>query len=261
MNLVLSLFPGIDLFGQAFEAEGFCVVRGPDVLWGGDIRRFHPPARKFVGVIGGSPCQDFSRARRGRPPTGYSSEMIDEFMRVVYEADPEWWLLENVSSVPDVKLDGWSWQRIDVNQAWYCPVNRNRHFQFGSRVGKPLDIPRGPPVRGAEPAALACDSRSLSEVCRMQGLPEDFDLPPFTAAAKIAAVGNGVPLVLGRVVARAVIAAHARERVKNTYEPTPAVPRRACDCGCGRPVPRAAKYYGATCRKRAERRRRKANDA
>ena len=35
MTLVLSLFPGIGLLDMAFEAEGFCVVRGPDLLWGG----------------------------------------------------------------------------------------------------------------------------------------------------------------------------------------------------------------------------------
>src|SRR6266852_4876882 len=62
-GFVLSLFPGIGLLDMAFEEEGFCVVRGPDLLWGGDIRRFHPPAGKFDGVIGGPPCQMFSRMR------------------------------------------------------------------------------------------------------------------------------------------------------------------------------------------------------
>ena len=55
-RLVLSLFPGIGMLDHAFELEGFCTVRGPDVLWGGDIRRFHPPAGVFDGVIGGDPC-------------------------------------------------------------------------------------------------------------------------------------------------------------------------------------------------------------
>lgn len=34
-NLVLSLFPGFDLLGRAFEEEGFTIVRGPDKIWGG----------------------------------------------------------------------------------------------------------------------------------------------------------------------------------------------------------------------------------
>jgi DNA (cytosine-5)-methyltransferase 1 len=52
-GLVLSLFPGIGLLDRAFEEEGFAVVRGPDLLWGGDVKLFHPPPGKFKGVIGG----------------------------------------------------------------------------------------------------------------------------------------------------------------------------------------------------------------
>jgi DNA (cytosine-5)-methyltransferase 1 len=39
MGIVLSLFPGIDILGRGFEEEGWCVVRGPDLLWAGDVRR------------------------------------------------------------------------------------------------------------------------------------------------------------------------------------------------------------------------------
>lgn len=55
MTLVLSLFPGGGLLDRAFEETGYCVVRGPDVIWGGDVRTFHPPAGCFDGVIGGDP--------------------------------------------------------------------------------------------------------------------------------------------------------------------------------------------------------------
>ena len=49
--LVLSLFPGIGLLDLAFEEEGFCIVRGPDQLWGGDIKRFNPPK----GILDNAP--------------------------------------------------------------------------------------------------------------------------------------------------------------------------------------------------------------
>src|SRR5689334_12026263 len=52
---------GIGLLDMAFEDEGFTVVRGPDLLWGGDVKRFHAPSGHFVGVIGGPPCQAFCR--------------------------------------------------------------------------------------------------------------------------------------------------------------------------------------------------------
>ena len=105
-KLVLSLFPNVGLLDMAFEELGFCVLRGPDLLWGGDIRRFNPPAGVFWGVIGGPPCQDFSSLRR-IAPTGYGVEMLEQFARCVTEAQPEWWLMENVARVPSVtKLHG-----------------------------------------------------------------------------------------------------------------------------------------------------------
>lgn len=40
MELVLSLFPGLDLLGTAFTAAGFSVVRGPDPLYNSRIENF-----------------------------------------------------------------------------------------------------------------------------------------------------------------------------------------------------------------------------
>ena len=42
------------------------------------------------------------------------------------------------------------------------------------------------------------------DLCKQQGLPEGFDLPGFTVQAKCKAVGNGVPLTMGRAIAKAV---------------------------------------------------------
>src|SRR5437016_11300690 len=93
-HLVLSLFPGIGVLDRAFEEEGFCVVRGPDLLWGGDIRRFHVPAGRFEGVIGGSPCQAFSALVALIRHNGHrvADDLIPEFERVVCEAQPAWFL-------------------------------------------------------------------------------------------------------------------------------------------------------------------------
>lgn len=197
-KLVLSLFPGAGLLDRAFEVEGFRVVRGPDLITGGDIREYHVPAGLLWGVIGGPPCQDFSSARRD-DPTGYGLEMLAEFVRVVSEAEPEWWLAENVSRVPDIVIDGYHRQRIDVDQRWFCDVSRLRHVQFGSRSGRLLQIDRGRRRRAGtvEGAALASDKRSFAELCRLQGLPDGFDLPGHTVEGKKRAVGNGVPIPMG----------------------------------------------------------------
>jgi len=45
----------------------------------------------------------------------------------------------------------------------------------------------------------------LPDACRLQGLPEDFlSDSPFTADGKLKAIANGVPLPMGRAMARAV---------------------------------------------------------
>lgn len=271
-GVILSLFPGIGLLDRAFEEAGFCVVRGPDLLWGGDIRRFNPPAGWAWGVIGGSPCQDFSCARRS-PPTGEGLEMLAEFQRVVRAVRPEWWLLENVPRVPDVAIAGYAWQRIDVEQAWFSDVRRLRHIQFGSWTGRRITVARGVTDYAAAPAALVSQG-TLEEVRAKQGLPADFDLPGFTREAARRAIGNGVPLPMGRVLAAAVAEAYgvaarsvtdlvvdaSRTRPAESDSPDgrESVTHRwaECGCGCGRRVrgPRR-KYDSDACRKRAQRRR------
>lgn len=264
-RIVLSLFPNIGLLDRAFEECGFCVVRGPDTLWGGDIRQFHPPAGVFWGIIGGPPCQDFSGLRRSAP-TGYGLEMLGEYARCVTEARPEWWLMENVSRVPSVtKLQGhifselchsYTVQRIDVNQGWYCDVTRLRHIQFGSLSGRLLNIPRQT-INGGDyqGAALANDNRPFKELCRLQGLPDGFDIPPFLVSEKKRAVGNGVPLPMGRALAKAVIDAYSKPVVLQRDLAGGVTTVRLCGCGCGRPVTGKKLYVDYACRKRAQRQR------
>jgi DNA (cytosine-5)-methyltransferase 1 len=260
------LFPGIGLLDMAFEQAGFCVVRGPDLIWGGDIRAFRPPSGVFWGVIGGPPCQDFSAARRVEP-TGYGREMLDEFRRVVECAMPEWWLLENVARVPDVRIGGYHRQRFGLDQGWFEPVSRLRHFQYGVRIesseksldafARLLNPPKLPLRRDCVPGALASDDRPSSVLARLQGLPDDFDLPGMTEAGKRAAIGNGVPLVLGRVLARMVCEVWGLPCDFAAESPVTELVAESCRCacGCGRILTGRRKYASPACRKRAERAR------
>lgn len=276
-GLVLSLFPGIGLLDMAFEEEGFCVVRGPDLLWGGDIRKFHPPAGKFDGVIGGPPCQAFSQLRHIVEANGFSTapNLIPEFERCVEAARPDWFLMENVPAAPEPEVTGyWVFSQM-VRDVWVGGMTqRLRRFTWGNLFHKPLNIetlalhPEGEGTvvagHGLAPGqrdrarkfqietlalhqteedaefAVTCDPRKrpvallsgmrpkkpkesggktsslnrggnvmeLSEACRLQGLPEDFLADaPFTVHGKRKVIGNGVPLPMGRAVARAVKAA------------------------------------------------------
>lgn len=232
--LVLSLFPGIGLLDMAFEQEGFCVVRGPDLLWGGDVKRFHPPAGKFDGVIGGPPCQAFSRLRHLVKHKGLTVKpnLIPEYERCVAEARPSWFVMENVQDAPMPSVAGYQATNVLLRDVWVGgQTNRLRRFTFGSVTHRLLAIEvlalcnpnpappvlasdggRSVPVKVGESGevkkaigAAATNQRPLPEIVELQGLPAGFlDDAPFTASGKRLVIGNGVPLSMGRAVARAV---------------------------------------------------------
>lgn len=261
--LVLSLFPGIGLLDRAFEEESFCVVRGPDLIWGGNIRGFHPPAGKFDGVIGGPPCQEFSPLRhllaaQGRTPR--HGNLIPEYERCTGEAKPKWFLMENVPDAPTPVVEGYSVHSFIMNNRWIGAVqHRERRFSFGTREGLTLDlspdlvlfeantweanhtvlaghgptpgqrrpqtviragVDNSPAAKGRGNTVLASgrptyyeDGKiqkgpryTLAEMCELQGLPSNFFGPevPLTMEGKRSVIGNGVPIPLGRALARAV---------------------------------------------------------
>lgn len=252
-HLVLSLFPGAGLLDRGFEQAGFCVVRGPDVVFGQRIEDFHVPTNHITGVIGGPPCQDFSRARRA-PPTGHGLRMLAEFRRVITEAQPLWWLAENVPSVPDVHIAGYVTQRFNVfAHEFGLKQRRNRSFQFGSRDGVQLVIGRETQSHSgpwAETITTKHTHRNFADLCELQGLPRTFTLPGLSRGAKIRAIANGVPVPMAYAVAVAI-----RDRGVTDA--------RLCACGCGRVLDGSHRQVAATaaCRKRLERRRREAGQS
>jgi DNA (cytosine-5)-methyltransferase 1 len=233
--LVLSLFPGIGLLDMAFELEGFCVVRGPDVLWGGDIRAFHPPAGRFDGVIGGPPCQAFSALNHLLRASGKKTSKVDlvpDFVRCVEESRPAWFIMENVIQATQPRPDGFLVRDCDVHDG-DCggDTKRIRRIWFGTQDGRPLIIAKSlrrslipleravtrnvriPRARHFAKAAargggvLPGDGEyaPLEDCCELQGLPRTFfsSLPFRKEAARIM-LGNGVPLPMGRAIAKAV---------------------------------------------------------
>jgi DNA (cytosine-5)-methyltransferase 1 len=240
--LVLSLFPGIGLMDRGFEAQGFCVVRGPDLLWGGDVRSFHPPAGRFEGVIGGPPCQMFSRLRHivslNRVRCGDTEKylpaenLIPEFERCVREARPDWLVMENVPAAPPPEVPGYEVHSFLLNNRWLGETqNRLRRISFGTRTGAQLHVETialepaqfdyavcaaggasvpvaigGSGKKKRRPKAGA--NRSVAEMSRLQGLPENFLADsPLTVEGKRMVIGNGMPLPMARAIARAVRAA------------------------------------------------------
>lgn len=238
--LVLSLFPGIGLLDRAFEEEHFMIVRGPDLLWGGDIKRFHVPPGRFDGIIGGPPCQCFSQlAHMVRHTFGddkVAENLIPEFERVVSEAQPEWFLMENVPAAPDAFIPGYQVSSFMLNNRWLpgaTEQNRLRKFNFGHK-DRLINLTAFMEFSLFEPAGFATavlaagtrnvqvrmnangkpkrinknrpSKRDIAESLYLQGLPDDFfgKKTPFTVVGQQLMIGNGVPLPMGRALALAV---------------------------------------------------------
>lgn len=235
--LILSLFPGIGLLDRAFEEAGFCVVRGPDLLWGGDVRTFHPPADRFDGIIGGPPCQPWSPlaaiVQHNARTKGYKQavDLIPEYERCVREGRPEWFIMEEAPAAPLPSVRGYRVHDLILdNRDFGAAQERIRRISFGTRDGRPLPI-----ERAEQPSLLHCptvtggarlhDNRMrqgprglpgrgpllpLPDMLERQGFPRDMlDDCGLTVKAQRQAIGNGVPLPMGRAIAQAVKRAFA----------------------------------------------------
>lgn len=219
-GLVLSLFPGIGLLDRAFEEAGFCVVRGPDLLWGGAVERFHPPLGRFDGIIGGPPCQKHSTASAIRGTEAV--DLIPEFMRVWDEAGRPWSVMENVTGAlnhPAIPVD-WHPARL---RDWDCGGLTSRKRFFWTWPFMVLD----PPPRPGDPSHSVMATtwkrgKSASQYVLDKGfLPGDLPIAEYgrlqgaediaqqlidhhaSKAFSVHCLGNGVPLAMGRYVASA----------------------------------------------------------
>jgi DNA (cytosine-5)-methyltransferase 1 len=212
-SLVLSLFPGIGLFGKAFEAAGHAVVRGPDLLWGGDVRTFSPPPRRFDGLIGGPPCQAHSTARFVGPGTT-KEDLIPEFVRIWQAGQFQWVVMENVPGAAGHASIPREWHAVLLRD-WDCGGETHRKRMFWTW---PFRV-EPPPTRPGEPALSVMATTykrgsSKSGFCQAKGyLPGDlpleryaelqgFDISHLQAAGWsrrqiIHGLGNGVPRALG----------------------------------------------------------------
>lgn len=221
-GLVLSCFPGAGLLDQAFSDAGYTVVRGPDALFGGDIRHEHYPRGVFVGLIGGPPCPVFSTASALHG--GGAVDLVPEFVRVFHETQPEFVVMENVPPARKLAKTPSEWF-CTILRDWDCGGLTYRRRAFwtwpfmvplpGKRPGTPEhSVMASTAKRGrsdnpflAAKGYLAGDL-PIAEYARLQGVPEIGAALEAAQAGRRFAVrvlGNGVPLALGSHVARAAL--------------------------------------------------------
>lgn len=107
-------------------------------------------------------------------------------------------------------------QCVALSPRWIGePQSRRRYFHSNLNLAPHIDVELFEPLEFKHAVLAGHEGRvgsihrgkakyPFAEACQLQGLPPDFDLPGFTQEAKYKAVGNGVPIPLGRAIARAV---------------------------------------------------------
>lgn len=146
---ILSLFDGISCARVALERAGFQVdnyfaseidkyaikvsqSNYPDICHVGDIKDLN--GKQFPKIdllIGGSPCQGFSSAGKQLNFEDPRSKLFFEFVRLLDEVKPKYFLLENVrmkKEYRDIISEYLGVQPILINSALVSAQNRNRLY-------------------------------------------------------------------------------------------------------------------------------------
>lgn len=163
---ILSLFDGISCARVALERAGIPVegyyasevdkyaieiskknypdiIRLDDVRTVGKISKLYQENRvgtvpDFDLLIGGSPCQDLSIAKKNRKGLdGERSGLFWEYVRILKEVKPKYFILENVASMSreskDMITQTLGVEPIMINAALISAQNRKRLFWVGIR--------------------------------------------------------------------------------------------------------------------------------
>lgn len=161
---VLSLFDGISCARVALERTNILVDRYYasevdkyaiqisaknylDIIQIGDVKMvahkdapIHYKLNDIDLLIGGSPCQDLSIAKRDRKGLdGERSGLFWQYVRVLKEVKPHYFILENVASMPkeakQIISDILGVEPVMINASLVSAQNRKRLFWVGRLVG------------------------------------------------------------------------------------------------------------------------------
>jgi DNA (cytosine-5)-methyltransferase 3A len=120
---VLSLFDGISCCRVALDRAGIEVKNYyaseieknamkvsaknyPSIVQVGSVVLIHEVPEPIDLLVGGSPCQDLSIAKKGRKGLdGDRSGLFWEYVRLLKDLKPKWFILENVASMPKADKD------------------------------------------------------------------------------------------------------------------------------------------------------------
>ncbi len=156
---ILSLFDGISIARQAIvncgieiekyyasEIDKYAIQIAqknfPDTIQVGSVVDLKGEDFKDIDLLcGGSPCQDLSIAKKNREGlNGARSGLFYEYVRLLKEVKPKYFILENVNSMPKeakqiITEELFGIEPIMINAALVSAQNRKRLFWVGKLVG------------------------------------------------------------------------------------------------------------------------------
>ena len=155
---VLSLFDGISCARVALDRAGIEVnaymsseidknaikvseKNYPDIIRVGSVVDLEVEGQVDL-LIGGSPCQDLSIAKKDRKGLeGNRSSLFWEYVRIKKECNPQWFILENVASMPkkdrDIITKEMGVEPVMFNASLVSAQSRKRLFW----TNIPFDLP------------------------------------------------------------------------------------------------------------------------
>ena len=157
---VLSLFDGMSCGQIALERAGIKVenyfaseidkyaikvtqTNYPNTIQLGDVREIKVEnLPKIDLLIGGSPCQGFSFAGKQLNFDDPRSKLFFEFVRLVKELKPKYWLLENVvmkKEFGQIISEHLGVQPIKINSSLVSAQNRERLYWANFEIKQPTD--------------------------------------------------------------------------------------------------------------------------
>ena len=155
---VLSLFDGVSIARQAIvncgieidkyyasEIDKYAIQIAqknfPDTIQVGSVVDLKGEDFKDIDLLcGGSPCQDLSIAKKNREGLcGARSGLFYEYVRILNEVKPKYFILENVNSMPkeakQIITEELGVEPIMINASLVSAQNRKRLFWVGKLVG------------------------------------------------------------------------------------------------------------------------------
>lgn len=159
---VLSLFDGMSCAQIALDRLGIkvenyfaseldkCAIsvtnkNYPNTIQLGDVTKLKGSELPSMDLlIGGSPCQGFSFAGKQLNFDDVRSKLFFEYVRILKETKPKYFLLENVKmkkEYQDVISEALGVQPIQINSALVSAQNRNRLYWTNiPNIGQPKDL-------------------------------------------------------------------------------------------------------------------------